>query len=493
LDKGEDSVTSGDISILEYRDISKDLAFRKGWTERDWQELRLYAKLLKTRSIELGIEDPVKYDDHTINLGSYCGRYTLTNPRNSISVLCRHFNENEIRQIVKEVIQWCARLGPDILSYLRSYLPIDKHEYILNFSMMLRELTEQILNSYITPLIEEKVIISPCVMGSINIPQTSRYLLQGKTLIANRKLNMNFISLPILLLIRFNYEMIYSLNNFLFDLGNWINDERDSEVPFTLENLTKSNILFHSNILNLRRFRFLLDRALDINFEDGTIIDQTLQQASSNDSLKDLVYLWEIFKGSRSLLPQLKQILLGGYTLKPMSKLFELWVLKQLTSILERLTNSSYSYEVGTKGSMTFTFNKVKPRIRLYFNPRSISHLLKFNNVTWRLRPDFIISIGDHITNPEQVIVADAKYKIMPESSDEQKMLEYLLAFGLKKEDEVLNGLFIHVGDKAVDKIKIFEKSRRFPDVKLSYINIRPSLESRFQENLLRVLDQIIY
>lgn len=490
---GVRKMTFGMISILEYDDISKDLAFKNGWTERDWQELRLYAKLLEKRSEELGIEDPIKYDETTINLGSYCGRYALTNPQRSVVVTCRHFNEGEVKQIVNELIQWCARLGPNIFAQLRSYLPIDEHEYILSLSMMLRELTEQILASYISPLVEERTILSPSVMGSINVPQTSRYLLQGKTIIANRMVKLNFISLSILLLIRFNYEMISSLEHFLFKLENWVGNDRDPGVPLTLEQIARTNLSFHSNVLNQRRFRFLFDRALDINFEDSTIIDQTIQQASSNESLKDLVYLWEVFKGSRPLLPQLNQILLGGFTLKPMSKLFELWTLKKLTSILSKLTNSRYSRKVGIRGSITFVFEDSKPKVRLFFNPRHIISLLKFNNVRWRLRPDFIISIGDSTSNPEQVLIADAKYKLNPESSDEQKMLEYLLAFGLNKKRESLNGIFIHVGEYSKDNIQISEKSRKYPDVKLTYLSIRPSIELKFEKEFRKIMYPIIY
>ncbi len=41
---------------------------------------------------------------------------------------------------------------------------------------------------------------------------------------------------------------------------------------------------------------------LEIDFDDGEILDETSHQALSNNSLKDFVYLWEAFKGGKSML-----------------------------------------------------------------------------------------------------------------------------------------------------------------------------------------------
>jgi len=479
---------SGTIPVKEYEDISKDHVFKQGWNNHDWKELKLYATLLKRRSSELGIEDPIKDEETRINLGSYFGKYILTNPNKGINVISKHFSREEINQIVDEIIQWCARLGPNIFTQLRSYLPIDKHEYILSFSIMLRELTEQILSSYITPLIEKENIISPSVMGSINIPQTSRNLLQGKPLIVNSRVKMNFLSLPIHLLIRFNYEMICALEHFLVTLESWIDGERDADIILPLEKMAKTNIFFHSYILTQRRFRFLIDTALNINFEDSTILEQTIQQASSNESLKDMVYLWEAFKGGRSLLPQLNHIMIGGFTLKPLSKLFELWILKQLVTNLSKFTSSSCTCEPGVKGSMTFTYENTEPQLSLFFNPYSTKSFERFNKFPWIFRPDFIITLKNSEQIYRGILIADAKYKESPDGSDVQRMMAYLLAFGWKDEKTCLNGLFIHVADRTGSDIQFQETTRESPNVTLTSLSIRPGLKLKFEEELEKIL-----
>ena len=401
-------------------------------------------QFLESRSNVQGIEDKPEVQEDYLNFKSFCGTYTLdSNKKLVILPKPEKLDEGEHRYIAEKVVEWSTLLGHNIMAQLRFSSPVKEHEAILSYSNLLIELTEIALGEYFPPVIEEEVKISPFIFGSLDVPQTSRHLSQGETLLVSRKIKLKAESLLLLLLIRFHCEMIPALNGFLAEIDGQIGAERKGEICLSMERLAKTNVSYHKGLLMRRQFSPLLGEALETEFEDPEVLEKPLRQASGNPSLKDIVFLWEAYKGGRSLLPMIKELLLGGYTLKPLSKLYELWVLSILTSQLSSITEETFPPRLGGKGSMTFKFKNIDILIELFYNQPSLRNLQKFNNFPWRLRPDYVITIKKGTEPRKIVLITDAKYKETVDSSDVERMLAYLLTYCWSKRDVRAQGVLV--------------------------------------------------
>lgn len=459
----------------EYEKIRKRVASERGFEDKDWNELKLYAKFLKWRSDEQGVEDKPEIDEDYIDFKSYCGSYKLASGKQlRIGPDEDKLDEEERKLMIKKIVQWSTMLGPSILAQLNVTSPIGEDEAHLSYSNMLIDLTEGALADYTHPIVEKERRISPITLGPLDFCRTTQHFSRGETLLVTRKTRLNFECLPLLLLVRFHYEMMLALTRFRNSLNERMKEEEGwGSVSISVARMADLNLSYHLSFLLGQHFTHLLDDALEIDFKNPEVLDETLRQSSNSPSLRDITYLWEAYIGRRSLLPLIKEMLLGGYTLKPTSKLYELWVLCQLTLQLSEVARMRSPPIFGKKGSATFKYERQGLLIELLYNPLSLSDLLKFKDSSLKLRPDYIISVQKSNGMKQAVLIADAKYKPEPDVSDEERMLAYLLTYGWSVGEEEVHGLLIYTGkkQKPVPPEKIL---RSHPNAQLSSLCLRP-------------------
>lgn len=473
----------------EYDTIFKSHALRRGWDKKDWHELRLYAKFLERRSSIQGVEDKPESKEDYIKFQSYCGSYTLASGKQLVIKPNENkLSEEERKLMIEDIVRWSTLLGPNILAQLKVTSPMGEEEACLSYSNMLIDLTESALAEYLPPIIENEVRISPIALGPLDFCRTTQHLSQGETLLVTRKTRLKLECLPLLLLVRFHYEMISALTRFHEFLDKLMMDEENwKSVSISVARMTDRNLSYHSSFLLGQQFTYLVDEALETDFKDPEVLDETLRQSSGSPSLQDITYLWEAYVGRRSLLPLIKEILWGGYTLKPTSKLYELWVLSQLTSQLSEVAEIRSPPIFGRRGSAAFQYEKDGVLIELLYNSTGLSHLLKFKDFFWKLRPDYIITIEKGDRMKQVVLIADAKYKPKPDTSDVENMLAYLLTYGWSEEKGKVQGLLVYTGEKQSTR-SIKTTLRSSPNAQLSCLCIRPDEQLPSRQRSLSTL-----
>lgn len=458
------------IEVQEYKLLSKTKV-REKYSELQWKELCLYTSFLSGWAKERGIEDIPEIKGDNLEFKSFIGKYHL---ENSEKPLCIKVNnnklpENDYQKILTETNEWCNLLGPTIISQLHLITPLDKEDKILSYSNQLVELTDLSQNTFLTPLIENPIVTGQTVFGRIDLVRTSRLLTQGQTQIVSIKTKVITETLPLLLLLRFNIEVSKALQDFINKIRDPKSDE--NEVRISIERIARKNLLYHMDFVFNPRFNQLINRALDTDFFDPDILDQTSRQSKGNPVFQDVILLWEGYSSGKVLLSSLFDTLLGGYALKPMSKIYELWLLKTLDSII-KIKYGTPVVKIHPKGSMTFKYLRNGKNIILNYNISIPRKWKRFEPKSVSMRPDFVIAIKQgRETVP--VLIADAKYKETPKNSDKQQMMAYILATGWGGSVVYMVGSILYIGTKEVRATT--RLVRKEPNAEIKLINVRPN------------------
>lgn len=445
------------------------------WSKKDWRKLKRYAELLKTQASKQGLDERPQVKDYLINFKSFCGTYPLSSDR-KLEVLPKSekLDKQALRELAGEVVEWATLLGQDLRETPQFSLPLGRHEIVMGYSNKLIELTENILAEAPPPTIDKETKVAPVPFGPIDVPKTSRHLSQGETLIASSKTNLEEFSLPMLLLVRFHYELLKDLREFLSELKEWT---ETGGVSLFIERMAKENISYHQSLLTRPRFRPLLREALETKFEDPEVLDKTLKEISYTPSMKEVVFLWEAYKGRRSMVPLVKEILSGGYTLKPVYKLYEVWALKQFASTISGVTGVKPAFESVDQGAWRLQFRKEDKIIDLFYNTNpssntAISDLIKPSNLSWSPRPDYLLTIKKEGMERRVLLVADAKYKSHPTSSDTEEMLAYLLSYCWPERDSKAEGVIVYIGNEG-EAASQRPTTRQHPDATVHRLCLR--------------------
>jgi len=465
--------TSGEPPVFrEYQVIPKSRFLNTlglHYTEEDWVELCRYSLLLGDWAEKTGIEEKPGPEGDNLWFGGFVGTYHLNSGKDfKIELNPEKLQEEEYRAMVEEIVEWCQLLGSDFYSRLVFSDPLHRFENILSYSNHLIELTELAVSTYLSPIVDQVPVVSSVVQGRINLPQTVRHLTQGQTLVVSSKTFLSVETLPVLLLIRFNYELSRAIQLYLDELKHIEGLGRfDAQTSF--EKTLSRNLSYHQSfLLNPRHYR-LIQASIEADFHDPDVLGETLEQSNGNQVYRDLVLLWEGYSSGRSLEASLEDYFLGSYTFKPVSKLYELWVLKKIYEILaEALGDPQISVE---SDGVVLSFED--GCVELLYN-RPMGGLSKFDGKLCEVRPDFVLTCSDG--GQRVVLVLDAKYKSGVASSDVQQLLAYLLMMGWSSVEDRVIGALCYIGTReGVDPWMVY--SRESPFAQIHKVCIRPRVE----------------
>lgn len=491
----------------EYRRITKELFFREkdGFkNERSWNELLLYVDFLiefcKKKRFDLE-EIPMR-DERQVQLKSFVGSYKfkseseLLRPQRDIDKL----DDDEFHKMTVEISHWATMLGSPFLNAVLNVLSpvLGEDELTLVYSGLLINYTESALAEYIPPVIQRRRYVSSIPVGKILVPQTIRHSSSDQLTFVSQRIKFDVESLPMLLLISFHREMADELRKLRRKFVQELNEKDEERTTYEIYPLRieRSNRIYHTNFILSPLKKVLLERSYEVDFKDARILRKTWKQASRCASLRDILLLWEAYIGKRTLAPQVTQTISGGYMLKPVCKLYELWVLRTMVDALRETISERkkgeevkfqihYSKENGYKAlPADFAFENDMYTI-IYNggqNQTSVKDFAKFN--AWgpfQFKPDYVIAYkcdGDNRIG----LIADAKYKNKVELEDRRQMLAYLAYFGQiawtkSKETSFPEGLIIYTG--GLDSIggEKREYEREKPRTTITEICLKPGMD----------------
>jgi len=471
------------LEVQEYKPVTKTSISLEDPSCRAWEELCKYAKFLGNWAELNGIEDIPEVTGDNIDFKSFIGTYYPENEKISLTI---KLDPNKISKsiyisMVSEIDEWCNLLGPTIHSRFAFFSPIDILDRTLSFSNQLLKLTELTRNSFLTPIIQNKTITAPISHGRMNLVKTSRQLSQGSTEIVSIKTKVIIETLPLLLLLRFNLEISYELMRFINEIK--LNNNEDNDIQISLERIARQNVLFHQDLLFNPRFRYMIEYALDIDYYKPEILDETYRQSHGNAVFHDLIYLWEAYISGKTLQTSLLDEPDGDYTLKPMSKIYELWLLKIIDTILQE-EFCRIDISCSPIGSMTLQYSNGNRHLILNYNQNIPRKWKQFRPRYFSMRPDFVLAekIG---RKKIPVLIADAKYKQSPTSSDKQQMLAYMLATGWNDSFPTMKSALLSIGRNDLKKVKK-EYKRESPNAELYELIIRPEIDLSYLRNLIK-------
>lgn len=491
----------------EYTRITKELFFGAAWSKKEesWNELLSYVDFLKKfcDAKKFDLEEKPEKTDREVQLKSFVGSYKFKSEKDRLRVQrsINKLNHVEFDRMIVDISQWITMLGSPFFNAVLNVLSpvLGEDELTLAYSSLLINYTESALAEYIPPVIQTRRYVASIPVGKILVPQSIRRSSSDQLTFVSQRINFDVESFPILLLIRFHREMATKLKKLRHKfLGKSIEKENNevekSEIyPLRVE---RFNRVYHTNFILSPSNKLFLEKTYDIDFRDARILNKTWKQASRSSSLRDILLLWEAYIGKRTLTSQVAKTISGGYMLKPVCKLYELWILHVLVEAMKKILSESkngeeiefqilYSEENGYKTlPADFTFDDGKYNL-IYNggqNGSSIKNIRKFN--AWgpfRLRPDYVITYC-HNDNNHVGLIVDAKYKVDVRTDDRKQMLAYLAYFGETtwiegKETKFPEGLIVYTGGPdIIDGEKPREYKRKKPRTTITEICLKPNM-----------------
>jgi len=459
-----EKVSKTPITIFEYESIPK-----RKFTKEQREELSNYIDHLKKDCKRLGIEDKPNGEGNSFEFKSYCGTYVFGNGR---KIRIRRdddkLSDESFSHLLEDIISLVPMVGIDKKSLLAFLGGSTMADLTIVYSDLLNDLTGNVLKEGPPVRLKEREIISEKPQGEIKIHSTIKKRCQGEPLCVSKKVNVTYETLPLLLFVRFHFELSNELQDVLYEFKN-----KNTEFAISRK-IKNKNIINHIDILSDPMYNDFIDKARKVNFNDPEILEKTRNQAITTFSLQDVLKLWNAYRSESLPKPLFEKIIEGGYSLKPTSKLYELWVLKILISATaDALETTPEKISGNTKRDKTIYFEN---DVKLHYNGIPGDYR-KITGALTGLRPDFVL-IG---SDDKIKLIADAKYrkgKGQDKSDDLKQMAIYNFVYGWKDLEDQVNSLLIYTGkeNSSCDDIKVNLNGKRSegPEAKLNSIVLRP-------------------
>lgn len=489
----------------KYLKNKEDQLGRKIFSDEEWEELKNISINLSEFCKKYLIEEKPLIDPKKgIYFSSFLGMLRLRTGK----ILKIGFNENKINEkeynlLIKDVAKWLGMLGsPFLKSYLEILLPFGfKNELSLSYSELLIEITEEILSGYIPPRMERRKITSIRAEGRILFPQTLLNFTKGIFLIVSKKIQLDHENLLLLFLINFHLHIYKDLLEFKSKItSNTELDERNTDNHFV--STVFKNLRYHSFILSKFWNQTIQKKIFDIGFRDINIITKIEKLSSFSSAFKKLILLWETYLRRDILKIKIEEILSGGNTFKPISKLYEFWCLELVLKILKKLLGE-YSY-IQKKKLIKFIFegseNDSDILVEVFFNPRKFQDqdfnpfFNKIREILKRKisagRPDLYICFSN--ADKRINLVLEVKYKRIDNINlaDFQRLISYIISYSSIIENDKLNGILFYLPDDINDKIQISEGDKT--NLKLYFCPVKPNIAENTKKFLENYFGKII-
>ncbi|MFW9971683.1 MAG: hypothetical protein ACFFDF_15920 [Candidatus Odinarchaeota archaeon] len=464
----------------------EDNSGRKTFSDEEWEELKniiiSLSGFCKKYSIE---EEPVIDPQKGIYFSSFLGMIRLKSGKIlEIGYNENKIDENEYNLLIKDVAKWVGMLGsPFLKSFLEVLLPFGlENELSLSFSELLIGMTEEILFGFIPPRIERRKISSIRAEGRILFPQTILNFTKGIFLIVSKKIQLDHENLPFLFLINFHLHIYKDLLEYRSNTVNntELNDRNiNNHFIKTIDN----NLKYHSYILSLFWNQTIQEKIFEIDFRENKIISKIDKISSFYPTFKKLIILWESYLRGDILKIKIEEVLCGGSTFKPISKLYEFWCLELILKTLKEILGE-YSFELREK-LLKFTFKEKENGsdifVEVFFNPPLIKDINPFFNKIREIlkrnlsagRPDIYICFSN--ADKKINIVLEVKYKRLGNINlaDFQRLLSYIINYSSIIEKNLLDGILFYLPNDSNDKVQISEGI--ITNLRLYFCPIKPN------------------
>lgn len=396
--------------MLAYQTLNRD---DLGVTADEWDELVRFTSAIQTsieeqttttqiESAPPRVKTGQSSSQSSFSPGGWVGRYP-----GSISVYPdpEKLNQFEYRHAVEKIADWITIWDVPIA---RADLPIlqteslERRRLLLGYSDALVEFTEEAIAHRPPVSISREERVGPEPRGTPDVSSTIQRRAGGSQEIAYQKLNFSLDHPMNLLLLRFHAEL-------RAELGELI------EQSIMVKSHLEQNQSYHRQFIETEFPAEVLDTALKTDFSDPAVLDRARRE--SPDRLAELIEIWESYRRQQTLSVTLERQLNAG--LKPVEKVYELWVLSILLEKIEKSTGETPSPVSEDLRQFEFTNDVI-----LHYNRplRSFSRLLADGLGSSPGRPDYALSVDDRV-----VWVGDAKYR--PASNidleDYQRLLSY--------------------------------------------------------------------
>jgi hypothetical protein len=250
----------------------------------------------------------------------------------------------------------------------------------------------------------------------------------------------------------------------------------------------------HVEVLQSSPFAGLLENSITFDPYDMTTNRRLVAEASKSVYSQSLLEVWEAFSRRRHL--QSRVNLQFDQSLKPMSKVYELWCLATLLQLLSGMTGSQVKNDTA---DFPATFN-IGPRVRFYYGAGRKREYTSRSNIMSALRenglsvgpgrPDFIITSSPS-TGKQRLVIGDAKYKFLRgiDTPDVERFLTYIFDYmGPMDPGVPVQSFLFHLDDQHVFQ-KVISKDGQ---IEVFLICLRPSTLNHVLPKLEKLLNQVV-
>ncbi|MBC7332973.1 MAG: hypothetical protein H5T85_00665 [Actinobacteria bacterium] len=440
----------------------------------DWDLLKEYINELRNFSKDFPNDDQIeedlpRIDDDKFNPGGWVGVYDLGKDTIKVVPNPERLPKDEFDVIRQELVGWLEAIGPAARELFGKYMntSIFKRKLYSTFSRYLIQYTEIALSHFIPRNVLVEKHIGRELKGKPVWSDIISHKAKGSQLLVSQKIRFDLRSLPNLLLTRFHAELLMEIDKLFENL-------EVEKTPKFLGELEKYR-QYHAEFISESVFSELLDEALEINFENPEILERVRKSAKS--IFLEILDLWEAYIEEKAFLADFERVF--DISLKPLSKIYELWCYKKLCEILS--INEGFIRRNPNK--VPFDLNKKVGTLH-YNPPRGLgnySEIMKKIGVSPG-RPDFSIQHEDKIT-----CVMDAKCKTKLDTADAQRLLSYLLDYVYPRNDRLVAMVFYlnRGGENPIEKIQV-------KDCEIYLVNLTPQTYPDVKEEVKSIVESTL-
>jgi hypothetical protein len=285
----------------------------------------------------------------------------------------------------------------------------------ISYSLLLTELTLQILSSSLPRAVEEYKIISGGVVGKPDPHDTYILMSRGFPLAVFRRLRIRVVNAPLMLLARFHEMLAQDLQQLLKVVVERF-PGREEVINSIVEEIHRL-IDVHTALIWATELREHLIAFHRMGLAESKLVEEAYREAGFNTLLKQVIDLFVEYLNKVTLIHRFGESKLNPI---PSNKLYELWILSKLIEYLKNL-DKTLNIRRATDMYLSIEANGVT----LHYNlPRMRKLKIASLAPKARLRPDYTIRVGK-----DGEIVMDAKYKRRIELEDIERLATYIIEF----------------------------------------------------------------
>lgn len=426
-------------------------------------------------------------DRRVFDPGGWVGAYYLGEESRRIVVRPHKIDPEEFETIRRDITGWFELMGaPFVEGFFQIYSSelLDRLTLSSIYSRFLILVTESLVGSRPPRRMTSERYVGTELRGRPDWKGTVSLRGKDPTFMVSRRIEFVYRTTLNLLFTRFHADLASNLSQ----------APKDSVIqPLAREIDIKR--AYHTDFLYSEPYRSLFEEALMFDPYDPLVSQKLSSEVALHKGMQSVVDLWEAYSARKSTWLKLEDRF--DAALKPMSKVYELWVLRTLVSALNDICGDG-SISPPTHFPCTFSFGG-NGRVKLYYNGGPSGDIFRFSQVVehmhrgslapgpW-LRPDFAITVTK--SREERIVVlGDAKYRELDSIQKDQdawaRILTYV--FDYTPEAHWLGGktlpfLLFHLGP---DETFITSIS---PRMTMHAIPLRPRTYEKCRDHLIQLL-----